>query len=182
MQKREIILICIMGVAILYGGYTLLFQDTASVRAKGKDIAAADLKAMIKDMRSMVAKERPSELDMYKLSLAEGTEMADPFLKLPKADLAGQEENVVVTTNSTDYVYSGYVEFNRRKLAIINGEEFGIGEHVDENGCAIITIGPDTVRLERTDPASGMREQIIVPIREDIITFTEDRNAQRIPQ
>lgn len=182
MQKRELILICLMGAAILFGVYTLLFGDAARVDATANSVARADLKAMVREMRTSVAKEHPSELDMYKLALAEGTDMPDPFTKLPLSGIASKREDIVVSTDSTEFSYNGYVELGGRKLAIINGEEFGIGEQVDEQGCFVVAIGRKSVRLERPDVENGMREQIIVPLKEDTITFTEDRDAQRNPQ
>jgi hypothetical protein len=171
-----------MGAAILYGGYTLLFGTTTRVDATANAVAAADLKAMVREMRTSVAKEHPSELDMYKIALAEGTEIADPFLKVVLSDSDVKAQDVLVTTNSTDFTYSGFVKLGSRRLAIVNGEEFGVGERLNEEGCFVVAIGEDALRLERPETAGGMREHIIVPITEDTITFTEDRDAQRTPQ
>jgi hypothetical protein len=56
---------------------------------------------------------------------------------------------------SNDFVYSGYLEVNQRRLAVINGMEYVVGEQLESGGYIVKSIDPEKVILE--DVSKGGR-------------------------
>jgi hypothetical protein len=71
-------------------------------------------------------------------------------------------EQKTVTPTRTGFIYTGYLELGKTKLAVINGLEYSVGESLDPNGLYVKSISPHHVVIGKVD---GL-ETIQLPLRE----------------
>ena len=172
MSTREKIVIGLMMVAVLWGGYNLLF--TGSDNTSGGSVATAnqqieDTKAFAQNVTQTVAKEvsAPSNTP-YLLKRASVAWTRDPFLDRQtaltyEAEKMAQEEAKEVSAAELGLVYSGYLMAGDKSLAVINGLEYEEGEKLDREGGYIVkSISPIQVVIGR----EGSTSRIIVPLEE----------------
>ena len=60
---------------------------------------------------------------------------------------------------SVTYIYSGYVEVDKKRLAIINGMQYQVGDQLESGRYVVRSIEPEKVVVED----AGKREQLILP-------------------
>ena len=61
-----------------------------------------------------------------------------------------------------EFVYSGYLEVDRKRMAIINGMEYREGEGLDIKGYVLKSVSPSSVVIENR----GTGATINVPLQE----------------
>jgi len=66
---------------------------------------------------------------------------------MDKATTGNRRPDAITDLDPAQYVYSGFMEMNGRKIAIINGIDYQLGEQVD--GYLLETIQPEHVILSR---------------------------------
>lgn len=169
MQKRQTILLILMGLALVYAAYTLLSGGAAEPpsRTTAKDFAelldGVD-KASVQNALTLVEKHR--------LAVLNGESGVDPMLK---RDPVPEGTDVATRTGDERFIYSGFLSIGETKMALINNSEYSEGDLVDETGYTLLTIRSDTVVLQGRAAESGQEEKVAIPIQEDIITFVEDK-------
>lgn len=176
MPKRQIFLLALMGLAVVFGAYSLLTADSGK-SAGGKDIGP-QLDGIVKSVQAAVDKERLSDLEAFRLSRVRPEAVGDPFLRAPE-DAEGGEEYTSATDENGRFVFSGVISVGRASFAIINDSEYKVGETVDETGFVLADIRPDAVVLRGRDPQSGALQNLMVPIQDDLINFVEDGDAEK---
>ncbi|MDD5434237.1 MAG: hypothetical protein PH343_02285 [Nitrospira sp.] len=146
LSRQQIIILVVMVLTILYGAYTFfpLFSRKIVSGITGKK--DEDLKTFITGLNSDLSKSNPSATDAYVINRA-GTEWRrDPFIfkdgTVPSATTGESGKKVVV---SGQFIYTGYVETGNKKMAIINGFEYGVGDSMEKAGFILEGIFPDRV-------------------------------------
>ena len=162
-----------MALVLLYGGYQLFMPLSATQEHP------AGNPAELKEVNRIVV-DAAAELRNNDLSGAEAAAIAraeadwareDLFLDRPPARLSGTgaaAENPL----AADFLYSGFLQVGKVRMAIINGLEYRAGETMEPGNFIVRSIQPRKVIIEMTgqhpDFASFPPEarRILVPLAE----------------
>lgn len=144
--KQHIIIVGVMILTILYGGYTLfpLFSMKIVNNITGKK--DEDIKTFTSNITADISRNYPTPTETYIINRAEGEWRRDPFNSkaIPKTDGATAGA-VKMPGSSVRFHYTGYVETGNKKMAIINGIEYVAGDLLGREGYILETIFPDRV-------------------------------------
>ena len=144
LTNRQIIIISIMAIAIVYAAYDFFIAPRAKNDMVDTGKKTADLEAFIADVTANIPKGSLSAADSYIISRAEAQWTHDPFyerklfrewVKLRDAAKAGSGKTQKISFN-----YSGYVKVKDKKMAIINGIEYEPGESLEVEGYVLKNI------------------------------------------
>jgi hypothetical protein len=104
-----------------------------------------------------------SETEKYVMASAVTRWPEDPFLRtrVPEPREAARV-NESIGPEEIDAVYTGYIEMDGRRLAIINGREYAPGEELEISGFVVRRIDPGKVELE----APGSDRTVIIPLED----------------
>ena len=157
MAKREKIIIFIMILTILYGVYAF-FIAPSSKKPKpvsvSTEVMKVDVNKLMGDVSKVLKDGDSAIVDAYIVARAEEEWAADPFYT----------ENVSSGhTGEVKLVYTGYLEIGKRKIAIINGVDYQIGDELEMTGYTIRNINPSRVVV--VDKRG--RGEITVPLLEE---------------
>jgi hypothetical protein len=163
MSTREKIILALMTLAILYGGYTYLgsSEEGASTTQPGRDMEA--LNAYVLGIAGSMPQLSLSETEKYVMASAVARWPEDPFLRaqVPEPQQA-VEADEPTRREELKAAYTGYIEMDGRRLAIINGREYAPGEELEVSGYVVRRIDPGKVELA----ISGTNETVVIPIEE----------------
>lgn len=164
MKKSEKILLGVLSVVLLWGGYILLLEDKPKAAAPA--VEPDGYQAVVEAMRAGLNKAMLSELEAYRIERA-GQELGSgPFYAsatqfyFAGAEAAGEGEG-------EGLVYSGYLQAGNRSYAIINGIEYAVGDEIAVGGYHLREIKQGYVILERSDPSTGRSFKRQLPLAED---------------
>jgi hypothetical protein len=166
MPRREIIIILLMIIAVLFGGYSFFYTSPSKTDIEGKGKRLEALNKFIVDVAENLKKKDISETDNYIIQQALAEWKREPFVKpqlyvkLEEEDIDQEEE--VITAQELNLIYSGYLEAVDKQLAIINGMEYETGEMLGQEGYFIKSIFPTQVVIG----IMGRKNDIILPIEE----------------
>lgn len=153
LNKRQILILVVMLLAVLYGAYEFF-----STGRKGRAVVntakkAADLNAFIGDITVSLTKDTPSPVDAYMIKRAEAGWFRDPFYE-PKNDREeaiakeaahAQQVQAAATALKGQFNYTGYVDMGRKKIAVVNGNEYVTGDALDVDGYVLNGIYPTKI-------------------------------------
>lgn len=163
MSKREKIILIIMGLAILVGGYIFLFTGSSETGRIDPEKKLKELNRFVSDVAKSLSRKDLSGKETYVLDRASAKWAKDPFLE--KAGLSPESrKDIEIETSAIakSFSYLGYLEMGNRKLAVINGMEYEIGEELGKAGYVVKGISPTRVVI---GPA-GENIEIILPLEE----------------
>lgn len=141
MKKREIVVLAIAAIFVLYAGYVYLIAD----RHKGEKAVPGNSPARIESVVSGVGDEltrnKLSDFDHYVITRAQTDWGKTPFLKkdLYRMWLAKDSKGKDGMA-AAPIIYSGYVDTGKSKLAVLNGIEYRVGEELKEEGYVLKKI------------------------------------------
>jgi hypothetical protein len=163
MNKREKIILSAMLVVLLYAAYSFL-----SMRSSQKtDVAGEKELASVKALSTQVAEDLKKDLltdtDRCILGRAEAEWATDPFLE-KKLSSTPESARGAGGAQGGDLLYSGYLEAGKKRLAVINGMEYQVGEQLEAGGYVLKSIDPERVILEDV----GKGGQITLPFSAEI--------------
>lgn len=152
MSKQEKVMVIIAGLAIIFGVYYFFIVSPA------KHIRIETGKKML--VLSKLADDITAELKEWDLTEAEayiitqaGTEWTkDPFFE-GKVSWTSGSGGTVIQAEKVEFSYTGYIELGKKRLAVINGLDYQIGESLVgeslESGEYIVqNIYPDRVVIK----------------------------------
>ena len=167
LTTRQIIILGVAVIAVLYGGYDFFFAKSkkAAVVDTGKKIE--ELNTFITEMTVALGKDTPSPVDAHIIKRAEAGWAHDPFYdrKTEKAWAAVREPaqaGGTVAAPKSPFSYTGYVEAGKKKIAVINGHEYGAGDALDVEGYILRAINPARVTIYNRET----RRTIDIPLQE----------------
>lgn len=148
--KREMIILGVMVLAILYGAYELLWtkRKAPPVTPAGQAQTATDLNKFVADMSARTEALKTTTL-VFSRTEKEWTQ--DPFLDSPYHRAWVQSRVLAKAAPAADkvsFVYSGYLEAGKRSMAVINGMEYREGEPLDIPGFFLRSVTPQQVVIE----------------------------------
>jgi hypothetical protein len=150
LEKRQIIILAVMVIAILYGAYELL-----STKKKGAPVDLAqktsELKTFVTGLTTGVGAERDVTALIFSRAEKEWTQ--DPFLDSQSQKAWAQTRVVAQAAAGTgdkkiEFVYSGYLGLGKKSMAVINGMEYKEGESLDISGFVLRSVSPARVVIE----------------------------------
>lgn len=157
LTKQQIIILSIMGVAVLYGGYDFFIASRAKSNVVDVGKRAAEMETFITDLSANVMRDQLSPLDTSIISRAEAQWQRDPFFGkkayrewVTVKDPAKAGGGVQQVT----FVYSGYLNVKDKNVAIINGVEYEAGEALETEGYILNKINQNRVVIENIKSGS----------------------------
>lgn len=158
MNKRQIIILVIMVVLVVYTGYSYLYESHSD-KSIDKDRNTKELNKFVKETSLFLQEGRLSKVQAYSIRQAEAGWQRNPFYTPPLKEGEGKGEKYVVDKK---FVYSGFLETGGKKFAIINGLEYETGETLGEDMFILQSISPGyaVIRIR------GKKQTISVPIIE----------------
>jgi hypothetical protein len=127
MSKREKIIVGVMVFSILFA---LVYFLSPAITGRGEKPADSytGSEKIIQEIAAELKKVASSPNENYVIARAEAAWAKDPFYKkvMPVAAKTGPGG-----AGGSDFVYSGYVDMGERKLAVINGNTYQVGEKLD---------------------------------------------------
>ncbi len=176
MPKRQMIIIALASVAVLYGAYTYFVEPLLVAPQHLASLNRAEIQSAIDNVRSELDKARPAPLEMYRLELAQGEMPDNPFYAS-----SGQMEETPQEQTSTEgplFTYGGFVEMGGTRLAIINGLDYMPGEELAEAGYFVTRIERNKVVIEKRDGDMKVLERINTPLTDDFAIVSEEKDAK----
>jgi hypothetical protein len=153
-----------MCIVVLYGAYTLLSRpDVKGI--VGLTDSPEDKQVFIGTLTSGLGKDEDSLKIAYAVSMAETQWWNDPFLERTqyRAWAQAKESDAVATKEGkVIFTYTGYVEVKGKSMAIINGDEYALGEKLLTNRHVLKFIDPAKVIIQDL----STRQDTTVPFQE----------------
>lgn len=148
------IILGVMAVVILYFAFDYLAPKK---KIPGVDMTqkTAELQTFVADLTTGSGKDSSKNLGTLIFSRAEREWTQDPFLdsraykSWTQAKAADKEP--VVAAPKIEFVYSGYLEVDRKRMAIINGMEYREGDGLDTKGYVLKSVSPSRVVIENRE-------------------------------
>lgn len=179
-SRREKIIVVCMALAIGYGVYQLFLAPAAKVYfpETGKNVDISKLHTVLVEVTREIDLGDPSAVEEYSVSRAEEAKMwgwqGDPFLDDPVSFVPGMAVRVEEAVIQSSFTYSGYIDVEGRRMAIIDGLEYQVGEKMATGNHVLREIYPEKVVLEivfdHEGTSASVAEQagikIIVPLVE----------------
>ena len=163
LKKREIIILVIAALFVLYAGYEYLISGPASKKVKTS--ASADsvkvdtfTSGIIKDL----GKDKITDSDAYVIRRMETDWGKNPFWKKDLYKAWVNREGLAKGGVLAKMIYSGYVDSGKNKIAVINGFEYRIGEELEIEGYVLKQITPSKILIVNKN--TGNKEDI--PLQE----------------
>jgi len=154
MEKREKIILAATVVAALYGGldFFVLSAKKGGPEVSGSQVSSAILSTIASQLAGQG--ESHSGLELHRIDMAKGKWRQDIFFEassrvlFEEGETVAKEKSIKEKLESTDFVYSGFLEMMGRKVAIINGTDYAVGDLIEgfmleEIGLHSITISLD---------------------------------------
>jgi hypothetical protein len=162
MNSREKIIVASMLVALSYGIYSFVSVPSSQNTNVPAEKQSASVKALSSQLSEDLKKDSLTETERYVLERAEAEWPSDPFLgeKLSSTPQTARGAG----GQPSDFNYSGYVDVGQKRLAIINGMEYQVGEQLQSGGYVVQSIDPEKVVLEDI----GKRGYLILPYSGEI--------------
>jgi len=143
LNKRQIIILVVAALFVLYAAYEYLIAGPAAKKAKAV-ANPAQINTFVSDLQGDLIKDIVAGVDSYIISMAEKDWQRNPFWERSSyKEWAAREGGV----GSGKIIYSGYVDSGKKKLAVINGFEYRIGEQLEMEGYVLKGITPLKVIL-----------------------------------
>lgn len=176
MTKRERVILVLMCVVIVYGAYALFFSSPPKGTSRGAGSRSSEISKLITELSMSLTKEGPTATDNYIIERAESKWVKDPFFekkvtvvkekqKAPEVEAKVEAEPEVEVVPEVTFSYSGYLQMGDRKIAIIDGMEYKIGEEIGPGGFIIRAIYPNKIVIG----IKGKEEEITVPLVEEVL-------------
>jgi hypothetical protein len=154
LNTRQIVILAVMAVAILYAAYEIL-GPRLGMKGPAKTAApAADIKQFVADTATGLATDAAGELEVYAAVRAETPWGRDPFIeRAVYAEYAALQEGMTkakaASGKAVTFAYTGYLDSGRKRVAIINGVEYVAGEPLVEEGYVLRAIDKAKVVIEK---------------------------------
>lgn len=142
LSKRQIIILIVMVITILYGGYTLLPILSDKIVHNLKVGKEEDVKTFMGNIITDLTKSNLTITEAYLINRAESEWQKDPFRLMGISETMSTTGGAVKVNGapSGHFIYKGFVETRNKKMAIINGIEYGIGDTLEKEGFVLESI------------------------------------------
>jgi len=139
-SKRERILLGVMGAAILASAVYLLWPSAAP--------PSPEMTPQKLEESRKAAEAQLQALERVKLSNREMHAVTNSQEPWPRDPLAPRPPDPETAVDKDKFHYTGFVRIGDRKLAVINGREYQVGEQLETGGFEVVEITPSEVVLQ----------------------------------
>ena len=146
LNKRQIIILAITAIAVLYAGYELLIAGPAAKKA-GPAAAPVEEKAALAALTTDIMANKATAADVYVAKRAEAEWSKNPFWDKASYRTFARKEEGKGAPEGPKIVYSGYIETGNKKMAVINGWEYEAGQALDVEGYLLKRVTPSRVLI-----------------------------------
>lgn len=164
MSKREKIIIFVMALVVIFGVYSFFADRQSRIVDNAKTSKnLAEIDKLVEDITKQLKETDSIDVHTLIITKAESEWERDPFFdkKLLRAvesfDSADQIKEV-------SFTYTGYISMGKRKLAIINGLEYSLGEELESKGYIVWGIYPNKVIIK----VKAIQSLITVPFESKV--------------
>ena len=163
LKTREIIILVIAALFILYAGYEYLIAAPANKKIITSSSAeSVNINNSITGITKDLGKDKITDFDAHVVKRMEADWGKNPFWKKDLYKEWGNREGVAKSGVLAKIIYSGYVDSGKHKMAVINGFEYRIGEQLEIEGYVLKQITPSKVLIFNKN--TGNKEDI--PLQE----------------
>jgi hypothetical protein len=154
LNTRQIVILGLMVLAILYGAYEFL-GPRLGLKGPGKAaVPVADVKKFVADVSTGIAADANGEFEVYTAVRAETPWGRDPFLeRAGYVEYAALQEGMMkakaASGKAVTFAYTGYLDTGKKRVAIVNGVEYLAGEPLVEEGYVLRAIDKTRVVIEK---------------------------------
>lgn len=163
MSKREKIIVLLMALAVLYGGYEFFWASKPKSNIKSPENKEELLDKFVTDVAVKLKKKDISDIDKHIIARAKDEWTKDPFVRteLP-SESELKKERIEASALKTNLTYSGYMEMGDQKLAVINGMEYMIGDELEQGGYIVKSISATQLVIGIKDT----KQTIVIEVEE----------------
>ena len=153
-----------MVLSVIYGFYTLFFAAPRE-ELTFKRVGDRELEALNKFVSKVAEKTNTSlsEEKAYILRKAQTNWKQDPLINLLPQPIREKKAQSQPLKLDSKISYTGYLQMGEKRLAIINGLEYEIGDKLEPNGLVIRNIQPNHVVIGSPDKKN---KKVILPMEE----------------
>jgi hypothetical protein len=150
-SKREQIIIALALLAALYAGWHYLSSESAKNRGPAADNKPAD--EFLMEVAQGLALNRLTETEQAVLEKAGIPWPPQPFIQTGAwSSKTGSDASSQTTEAAPDnFAYTGYIKAGNRRLAIIGGMEYEIGDRITDSQFTVRDISFKEVVLEDSE-------------------------------
>jgi hypothetical protein len=162
LNKRQIIILIVAVIFVLYAVYELLIATPAARKAKSS-AKPVEISSFVSNLNNDLMKDVIAGVDAYIVRRAEADWKKSPFWdKTSYREWTAKGANTAGAGSTAKIIYSGYVDSGKKKMAIINGVEYRVGEQLEMEGYVLKNITPSIVLIVNKNTGS----EITIPIQE----------------
>ena len=163
MSKREKIIVVLMALAVLYGGYEFFWASKPKSNIKSPENKEQLLDQFVTDVATKLKKKDISDVDKHIIARAKDEWSRDPFIRMElPSESELKKERVEASALKMNLTYSGYMEMGEQKLAVINGMEYMIGDELEPGGYIVTSISASQVVIGIKDT----KQTIVIEVQE----------------
>ena len=148
MARREKVLIIGALLVAIFGIFQFIKPKPETAPRDQSSVRSADSRELIQKIETELQKEALNESETTVLAKAALEWSRDPFVGKKLLPLG--DANRFDDSGAKDLLYTGYIISGNRKLAIINGLEYMVGDRLITGEFILRHIHPETVVLEST--------------------------------
>jgi hypothetical protein len=162
LNKRQIIILVIAALFVVYAVYDYLIAGPAS-RKSETAVKPVEINSSLSGLTNDLLKDNLAEVNAYIIGRAEANWQNNPFWERDSyKEWAAKEGAIDSSGSSTKIVYSGYVDTGKKKIAVINGLEYRLGEPLEMEGYILKSIMPSKVLILNKHTGT----EVEIPIQE----------------
>jgi len=171
MKQREKAILLIAAAAVAYAVYVLFLSGPPKVASIDREQELEAARTFVLDTSKILAADKAAIRDAYIIGRASMAWEEEPFLISELAIEEGaSSETEEDQTLTLPFRYTGYISAGNKKLAVINGMEYEIGDVLDPGGHTIVSISPIQTIIETAE------EQIPITLpMEDAATLVDSK-------
>lgn len=147
MNKPRVMIFALLGIALSGTAYWFLPSFLPPSTHVASERQPGETKPPSAQLSEELKRDALTHKERYILERAAADWPRDPFEK-PKAPVPREITAGKTATPAVTYVYSGYVEVDKKRLAIINGMQYQVGDQLESGRYAVRSIENEKVVLE----------------------------------
>lgn len=170
LNSRQMIILGVTLAVVLYGAYAFFSTGRRNVTGVNTVKRVSDLNTFMGEINTALTQNISSSVDAYMIKMADADWLRNPFYE-PRDDredaIAREAARVqriqeAMTAVKGKINYTGYVDMGHKKIAIINGNEYVIGNVLDVADYVLNDIHPTKIVIYN----KGTRLTIDIPLQE----------------
>lgn len=167
MEKREKVILVILGIAVLFGAYTYLGEGEG-VKSVAEIVNKDELNKIVEEANKISERNPLSDMERYRLTAAEREWEATPFYDRTK-DIGKKkkESGGPVIPEDVTITYNGFVIAGETMYAIINGMEYVEGEELEISGLFVQKIAKKKVTIGQINEEGEITGQLDIFLEEE---------------